>query len=242
MSIGIGGLMNVARHPWLFGASLTSMRNLGQRLGYTLVHLAEVETCLKRIELGRFQVKQLLRWNNFLAKNNEVNHGETFSFCKLKFKPTNNVCRIRELQMFFSLDLIWLFISSLVDPRWVCLVDCYFGSSRRVWQLLNNNNIPITRQYTQQPLHLLYILPDGHLSAITKRTWRLYGLTCCKRRTCSFQRKFLGKESRGSLYFWIILDSPFLSVLLGFKDAMCEAWEMGVYHLALGLGSKNFVE
>ena len=53
--------MNVARHPWLFGASLTSMRNLGQRLGYTLVHLAEVETCLKRIELGRFQVKQLLR-------------------------------------------------------------------------------------------------------------------------------------------------------------------------------------
>ena len=46
-----------------------------------------------------------------------------FLFAKLKFKPTNNVCRIRELQMFFSLDLIWLFISSLVDPRWVCLVD-----------------------------------------------------------------------------------------------------------------------
>eukprot|EP00434_Breviolum_minutum_P003431 symbB.v1.2.003019.t1/scaffold113.1/size324549/17 len=44
-------LMNVARHPWLFGASLTSMRNLGQSLGYTLVHLAEVDLTFVRSDL-----------------------------------------------------------------------------------------------------------------------------------------------------------------------------------------------
>ena len=35
--------MNAARHPWLFGASLTAMRNLGRLLGYSLVHLADVD-------------------------------------------------------------------------------------------------------------------------------------------------------------------------------------------------------
>ena len=37
------GLVKAARHPWLFGASLTAMRNLGRDLGYTLVHLSDVD-------------------------------------------------------------------------------------------------------------------------------------------------------------------------------------------------------
>ena len=37
------GLVKAARHPWLFGASLTAMRNLCLQLGYTLVHLSDVD-------------------------------------------------------------------------------------------------------------------------------------------------------------------------------------------------------
>ena len=43
VSARIPGLVKAARHPWLFGASLTAMRNLGRELGYTLVHLSDVD-------------------------------------------------------------------------------------------------------------------------------------------------------------------------------------------------------
>ena len=76
---------------------------------------------------------------------------------------------------------------------------------------------------------------NGHLTAITKRTWRLYGLTCCKRRTCSFQRKILGKEARGSLIFelfWTDLSFRFCWV----SEMRCvkhEKWGFTIYHLSL---------
>lgn len=44
-------LVKAARHPWLFGASLTAMRNLGRSLGYTLVHLSDVDLTFVRRDL-----------------------------------------------------------------------------------------------------------------------------------------------------------------------------------------------
>ena len=48
----IPGLVKAARHSWLFGASLTAMRNLGLHLGYTLVHLSDVDRVGEILRLG----------------------------------------------------------------------------------------------------------------------------------------------------------------------------------------------